>query len=70
MTGGVTRHMLPRLTGVSQLHVNRPLKFIHTLDSSHLKFGACQKWEQAGRYKWCWKFLNVFAESPFTLYTI
>ena len=27
----------------------------------HCKFGACQKWEPAGRI---WKFLNVFAKSP------
>ena len=26
MTGGVTRHMLPHLSGVPHLHVNRPLR--------------------------------------------
>ena len=26
MIGGVTRHMLPHLSGVHHLHVNRPLR--------------------------------------------
>ena len=30
MTGGVTRHMLPHLSGVPQLHVNRPLGYVQT----------------------------------------
>ena len=31
MIGGVTRHMLPHLSGVPHLHVNRPQGYIYTL---------------------------------------
>ena len=34
------------------------------LDSSHLKFGAFQKWEAAGRIGDFGNFLSVFGESP------
>ena len=29
MINGVTRHMLPHLSGVPHLHVNRPLEYYH-----------------------------------------
>ena len=31
MIGGVTRHMLPHLSGVPHLHVNRPLELVSIL---------------------------------------
>ena len=41
------------------------LMFIQTLEhSSHCKFGACQKWEPAGRIGDFGNFSNGFAKSP------
>ena len=39
------------------------LMFIQTSNSSHCKFGACQKWEPAGRIGDFGNFLNGFAKS-------
>ena len=36
----------------------------NTLNSSHCKFGACQKWESAGRVGDFGNFLNGFTKSP------
>ena len=36
----------------------------NTLPSSHCKFGACQKWESAGRVGDFGNFLNGFTKSP------
>ena len=36
----------------------------NTWHSSHCKFGACQKWEPAGRIGDFGNFLNGFAKSP------
>ena len=41
MIGGVTRHLLPHLSGVPHLHVNRPLITDHTNDVKMLKTLAC-----------------------------
>ena len=33
---------------------------VQTSNSSHCKFGACQR-----LYRWFWRFFNVFSENPF-----
>ena len=43
---------------------------LNTRHSSDCKFGACQKWEPAGRIGDFGNFLNGFAKSPRVLRTV
>ena len=45
MTGGVTRHMLPHLSGVAHLHINRPWARLWFLS----EFSHMSTWERFGR---------------------